>query len=302
MSTIIKFAEVISTYDPLDGGRIKAKTDSDKRKEEADIPYAFPLLPKQLQVIPKKGECVMILVPNTDRADSKRFYLGPIISQVQDFSKGEYVNGLGIATSMIMNADEETISHQARKGISNFKEVTNGAFPNNEDIAIVGRESEDIILKDDEIDIRCGIRVEANGKNDKDMVGKIIFNKEGNPTYIQLRHDENGLFEDVKSVANIVADKINLISHKNERNLEQGKFDLKDQDELIIKDKLKNILEELHQVPYGDKVVEALELITQAILTHVHRYPGEPPVIYGATEALSNETFDDLLSPNVRIS
>ena len=68
------------------------------------------------------------LLQNLGRADSKRFYLGPIISQAQDFSKGDYVNGLGIATSMLMNADEETIKIQSRKGISNFKELTNGKY------------------------------------------------------------------------------------------------------------------------------------------------------------------------------
>ena len=41
--------------------------------------------------------------------------------------------------------------------IDNFDE-TKGAFPNNDDIAVIGRKSEDVILKDGEIDIRCGIR------------------------------------------------------------------------------------------------------------------------------------------------
>ena len=66
--------------------------------------------------------------------------------------------------------------------ISNF-DMARGAFPNNEDVSVVGRGSEDVTLKynestkKSEVDIRAGIRTEPSMARENDLIGNIMFNK-----------------------------------------------------------------------------------------------------------------------------
>ena len=72
--------------------------------------------------------------------------------QPQYFHQEYYNGGRGTSSSLLQGSITnplETIDHY---------DETKGSFPETNDIALVGRKSEDIILKDGEIDIRCGIR------------------------------------------------------------------------------------------------------------------------------------------------
>ena len=83
---ILKLGQVVDVNDETGGGRIKVKIAQDKTNGE----YAFPLLPKPIQVKPKVGEGVIVLSSELNNPDSNRFYIGPIISQPQYFEKDEY--------------------------------------------------------------------------------------------------------------------------------------------------------------------------------------------------------------------
>ena len=294
---VIRIGEVISLDDKYHGGRIKVKLEQDKQLQVNEIPFCYPLLPKTVQSIPKVGEAVFVITSRANNANSIRYYLGPILSQPQYFYNEQYNGGDGTSTAMI---DGSTI--KPLPSIDVYKGETQGAYPNANDVALVGRKSEDVILKDGEVLLRCGIRDEKAINNDseldKGLQGYVVFNTQ-DPAYIQLKYKRGvrALNNNMNSVINIVADKINLISHDDPNH-----FDLTNNQELIHPDDLSTIMSQLHQIPYGDKVVDALRLISQAILTHVHSFPLKTPCNDGAIKMLGGKTFDDILSPNVRIS
>ena len=73
------------------------------------------------------------------------------------------------------------------------------------------------------------------------------------------------------SVINIVADKINLISHNGEHT-----FNLTDPKSLISDEEQVKINNTAHPLVYGDNLVEFLELVKNFINNHVHPYHGIP--------------------------
>lgn len=292
MSYVIKMAHVESVDDVSDGLRIKARLEQDGKISLNDLPYAFPLLPKTLQTVPKVGECVLIICSELENNLSNRYYIGPIISQPQKQEYDSYSYGRGTALNLLQGGSLEPLERLSKY------EQTKGSFPNINDIAIVGRKSEDIILKDGEIDIRCGVRGKTNDGN-KNLVGDVIFN-EVDPSYIQLKYSNGIGFSDsqeANSVANIVADKINLISHKD-----ANKLSLTDKEELIKTSEMDDIMQKLHKSVYGDELIKKLEIMRDFMLNHVHPYPGLPPCDDHYKQELVKINFKELLSDNVRIS
>lgn len=288
---VIKIGHVESIIDDADGLRIKARLAQDGKRPLTEIPYAFPLLPKTIQSVPKVGEGVMIFTSELGNIESNRYYLGPIISQPQYQTYDAYSYGRGHALSLLQGGVFEPLEK-----LSNYAS-TEGAFPETNDVALVGRKSEDVILKDGEVDIRCGIRQPSS--NDESLVGDVIFNKQ-NPAYIQLKFKRgigNSRTQEADSVINVVADKINLISHQD-----INAFNLTDNKELIKTDELDSIMSQLHKLPYGDVLIDILFKFMRGILNHVHPYPGLPPCQDEYIQAISNIDFNKLLSDNVRIS
>lgn len=295
MSMNINIAKVESVYDDSDGLRIKARIIHDKKKE---VMYAFPLLPKTLQTIPKVGEAVLIIYSQNGNVNSQRFYIGPVISQPQFMEKAEYnLTGYSPATTTLNDSIFEPLPK-----ISNFA-VTDGAFPDKEDVALVGRHSEDIILKNNEINLRCGIRNKAVSNDDiaQGLYGDVIFNS-NNPAYIQMKYRRQ---KGGESVINLVGDKINLISYQNNPDIQDkyvhGSTDSKDENEHLIKEsEMDEIIEKLHPLPYGDKLVTILEEIRRAIQTHIHPFPGLPPITTELSPMLTD--YKEILTPYVRVS
>ena len=289
---IIKMGQVESVTDEADGLRIKARISQDGTMPLFELPYAFPLLPKTFQVVPKIGECVLIITSKGGNEKTNRYYIGPVISQPQMQEYDPYFYGRGSSISLLQGSSLEPLAR-----ISNYAN-TEGSFPKIGDVAVVGRKSEDIILKDGEIDLRCGIR-KVSETNDNNLVGNVVFNRI-NPSYIQMKF-ERGLghsnTQEADSVINLVADKINLVSHKDINS-----FNLTDKDELIKSKDMDDIMSKLHKVPYGDILVEALEKIRSSILNHVHPYPGLPPCKDHYCLDLSKIDFNKILSDNIRIS
>jgi len=301
--SIVKKGQVELVEDTADGLRIKVRLKQDGNTPLDNIPYAFPLLPKTFQSVPKHGEGAFVLTEMSDSKESQRYYIGPIISQPQFQEKCEYSYGRGNALSLIEGGTIEPLEK-----ISNYRE-TFGAFPNTEDVAMIGRGSQDIIMKNlsessNELDIRCGIRDDStfgNSKNGEAMVGKVVFNKL-DPAYIQLKYRKGitkSAEQEANSVINMVADKINIISNKDVNS-----FNLTDYEQLIKEDELDDIMKKLHQVPHGDTLIKLLDVMIKAILTHVHPYAGMPPTVAGFTRESADwrEKLKTILSEHVRIS
>ena len=185
---------------------------------------------------------------------------------------------------------------------------TNGSFPKANDIAVVGRGGEDVILryndntKESEIQLRAGIRGEATNEPNPNMVGNIIFNGT-DPAYIQMKY-KVGLASkqdhEANSIINMVANRINIMSNKDD-NIAHN---LRDQDDMISAEKMDEIMENLHQVPMGDKLVELLKIMKGCIMHHVHPWAGMEQCgdWGGYINKLDGYDIDSILSKYVRIS
>lgn len=285
---IIKICPVISISDETDGDRIKVRMfPDDNDYGDDELPYAFPLLPKMVHIKPKVGEAVLILLMQAGNGHSNRFYIGPIISQPQYMEGDDY--GLNSMSGFPGAHKEPDVAP------STYAE-TDGAYADDDDIAIYGRKKSDIILRDDDVRIRCGARV----RNLSDGAD-IVFNRM-NQAFMQLKHrDYSDVLEKIEngysSTATIVADKINLLGNNS-----KTPFNTYDKKELITDEEMKKIIDKAHELPYGDILVDFLNLFRNAFLTHYHPYPGLQPSKSPEVVKLENYDTDQILSDSVRIN
>ena len=308
-----------------DGWRLKVRTDNDGNKDTFDLPWAFPALPKTFQSIPKPGEGVFVLNGEIGNGDSQRYYLGPIISQPQFQEMCSYGDG-GRGPAMSLLDTSKPLTKKPLTSISRKREMTHGSFPDLQDVALVGRGQEDIVLKyrntqdgpESEIDLRAGIRLEPTDTTIKYLKGNVVFNSD-NPAYIQIKYAKNGVsglndgegdndIEKYESqttrsgngVINLVADKINIISHQDNNMFGSS---ISDSDNLIKKGELDQIMSLLHRSVYGDELITVLEKIVNVLATHTHPFIMLPPIIDGTELAdLIAYDYEKIISPHVRIS
>ena len=289
---------------PYDGLRLRVELlgrDLVGKDSWKELPWAIPLLPKTFQSIPKEGELAFIIYDGTPTG--QRYYIGPIISQPQFNTYCGYKDGDSLL---------QTSTHRPLEKISNNDDTT-GAFPRSNDVAVVGRGAEDVILRhkananknnlvESEIQLRAGIRKEPTSDDNKNLVGNIIFNGT-DPAYIQMKY-KNGLIggrdKEANSVINLVANRINIMSNKdNEINDKIG-----DKDTMIKNKDIGDIMDKLHQVPKGDELVKLLKIIKGCIMHHVHPWAGMEQCgdWGGYIEQLDGYDIDSILSKYVRIS
>lgn len=308
--------------------RLKVRLDTDGSGiSDSDLPDAFPLIPKMLQSVPKVGEGVFILNASLGNNRVQRYYVGPIISQAQFQEYSAYKSGRGDAVSLL--ATGKPLKEKPLTSIDRARGLTKGSFPNMEDVALIGRGQEDIVLKykagesgqpspSSEIDLRAGIRLQPSDDSIKYLKGNVVFNDK-DPAYIQVKYKKSGLaglndgdgdggkdnYESkskrtANSVINVVADKINLISHKDSNQFGEK---LTNREQLVLEGEIDNIMSQLHRSVYGDELVNLLKLIVKVLSTHTHSYSMLPPTIVGTElEDLQGYPYEKLLSPNVRIS
>lgn len=291
MSNInIKTCEVISVDDSFESGRIKVKLyPEDSRRDMKDIPYAYNLLPKMFSVLPKVGETVLVLLTTSGDGFSNRYYIGPVISQIPKMEYDGHFSGSlsNFPDSLVKPKVAHTLITEAK-----------GAFGDKEDVTIYGRKGTDIILKENDIRVRAGARLDSNNKIGKE------FNRL-NPAYLKLKYSntptivttKNG--EEIKysSTATLVADQISLIAN-NANNY----FNTTDNVDLISDDEMKKIIETAHVLPYGDVLVEFLKYFLRMFKEHAHPYPGMPTILPSGNEGFFNYNLDKILSKNIRIN
>ncbi len=235
---IIFYGEVIDNNDPIEGFRLKVKISGidDKITNNKDLPFATPLLPRHLNILPKVGEMVKVFLPDKDT--NNREWVGPVITQLQNIERQNYFVS-GPDGKKFENINSDTL-------ISEIPEM-DGVYPDKDTISLIGRGSTDIQLKNDSILIRAG-------KYDNTIVvsefDKNISLNRKNPAQIELN------FDGEISNTNIISDTINLISHGG---IPKVSFNGEGLD-----------IEKLHPIPYGDVLLDFLELIKQYTLTHIH--------------------------------
>ena len=272
---------VTAVTDDYHAERVKAVIQLDKGKPINEIPYAFPLLPKMIHVKPKVGEAVIILIPNEGKFNAQRFYIGPIISQPQNMFKDAFAT---MSATKFLNGGLDV----PQNSVDN-QPLAATVMPEDDEIAILGRKNGEIIIGDNDIRLRCGVRVTnenkpeitLNGRTDNGITDE---NARIAPSFIKLAYHPEHLKTDAKpneinphtdtlSTATIVADKINLISPNGD-----GGFNLPGDKEAITDEKMKQIIETAHKLPYGDVLCDLLSLFLKMYMNHTHAYPGLPPL------------------------
>lgn len=287
-SNNIRVCEVKLVEDDSMGQRVKVRLFPDDNHiiYDSDLPFAFPLLPKMLHVTPKKGECVLVILAENNNKESQRFYIGPVISQPQrmyndpyNFTATSLLNGNSVMPPLEnpdMNSD-----------------IT-GSLPAYDDVAIEGRMNADLQLKENELRLRCGF----NSQPSSPIPRNIHYNKK-DTSYIQMKFFENKLQTEngeVGSVINVVADKINLLSHKSNTT-----FKLSQNGETPISDEqLRSILKDAHPIVYGDILVDFLQKLIKAFSTHTHPFPMDPPTVSESVKTATTYSLPKMLSASVR--
>lgn len=285
---IVRLCEVLSVEDDNEGLRIKVRIDPDDDNVRyiEDLPYVFPLLPKMLHVNPKVGECVMVILSTQGDTSGNRYFIGPVISQ-----------------QYMMNYDPFKFSsrsllegQQVVKPLQNPRQdpSNDGTLPDREDIAIQGRQNTDVILKNNELRLRCGFKREPLAKPENTLA----FN-DVDLGYIQMRYkkmkDKQG--NDFSSVTNIVSDRINLLTYDS-----LNYFDMTNPTSLITDESLLNILENAHPLPFGDQLIEFLQKLIKIFMEHTHPFPMCPPSFTQPEKETLATDLTKFLSQGVRIN
>jgi hypothetical protein len=304
----LKYGQVVTNIDNQNLGRIKVRikgsptAGGDDGILDGDLPYAFPMIPKHFASVPKIGEAVWIFVFDKKSQHADRIYIGPIISQPDkltfDDAKFTAFRGFSFGATT-PNVNVNTIP-QLR-----------GIFPDLEDISVQGRYNTDITQKNNEVVIRAG-KFEVIPVTSQNQYG-FQFNSK-TQAFIQIQNDvvierpsKNSTETKKGTITTIVANKINLITHDNG----SPRFNVTGQNTLISEEEMDRILNEAHQVPFGDVVLEYLILLKEALFSHVHNGNGNTPtdlVTSGNKQALAlfkskaNDLEKAMLSLNVRIN
>ena len=298
---MVFIGKVINRDDPDGAGRIKVRLrTSDVNTSDENLPYAFPLLPKMVHVVPKVNEAVIILCENDDPF-SQRYYLGPVISQYQKMYKDGYDTG---ALGMMYGRQGNVFP-----SINNVKD-TFGAFCKDDDVTIYGRKYSDIILSDDNVRIRCGAKMP--NATDTTVIG---FNK-SDPAVIKMKYHEKPVTVEkplwskpdgkygtksksstIGSSVSIIGQEISLISTDGDPFVSTS-----DIDESLSDEQLTKFIREAHPLPYGDVLLRYLHILVEAFRNHTHKYSQMKPVVDVTMKALDRFETESILSKNIKIN
>jgi len=278
---IFRLGKVVSVEDTQGKMRIKTRiTPEDNYLSDNELPYSYPLLPKHFHIAPKEDELVLIITNRIGEVKSKRWFIGPLISQQYFLNEENFLSASEEYIDALPNPD--------------FNPENEGTLPDKEDIAIQGRNNADLIFKDNEVRLRCGFKKNRIAKPEE----KLLFNKE-DLSYIQMKYknlrDKNG--EQFSSSINIVADRINLLTHDSLTN-----FELNDRKQLITDEELIKIVNNAHPVIFGDSLVDYLKQLAEIIKTHTHPFPNNPPCLTTPQKDVLNTDLTKMLSQGIRVN
>jgi hypothetical protein len=293
-------AKVVSLDDPNSTGQIKVfisgidnpELESNPNLLDSDgrpiLPIALPLLPKHLNIYPKIGERVTVMVQkatlgNQSSFGGTRYWIGPCISQPQKLDYEDFKSSQSMTPSGNISLDTSIKTKPSAEGV----------YPSKEYISIQGRDNTDLIFKKQEVLIRSGKFIPSRPKefNGKD------------PGYIQIRYlsknddDVTTDSDNEGSSINIVSNYINLLSHKG---IKSGKFVLTNNKDMITNKDQSYINSKTHPVPFGDILVNFLKLVQNFATQHIHPYPGMSPDPDDSLKKLKNFDLNSILNKYVR--
>jgi hypothetical protein len=268
----VYWGEVTSIEDNTDGGRIKVKIpELDTQTPNENLPYCYPMMPKFLHIYPKVGEVVRIILEDTDTPQRSRYWVGSVISQLQNVKFDNVYRAL--STTNVKQT-------QPLRAESTYPKAK-GVFPDKKDIGIIGRDNTDIILKEREVHIRAG----------KHTIDNVLELNRKNPATQSLYFEE--ISGDTRSMLLHLADKIAFISHDG-----IPKFSAAD----ITQDERNRIVSKAHPMVRGDVLAEILEIFRKAILNHIHPYSNLPSDKSGIILDLEKVNLESFKQNNILIN
>jgi hypothetical protein len=264
----IYYGEVVSVDDNVGGRRLKVRIpDFDNKTPDDQLPYSYPIMPMFFWHVPQKGEMVRIFIEDTRFPQRGRHWMGSIISQPQKVGYDGYFTALS-TTNVALTAPEAPVS-----SYPSAKDV----FPEISHVALLGRDNTDIILKPKQVLIRAG----------KHTINNVLELNKKNPAFIQLDFTPTG------SSAITMADKIAFISHEGEPKLKAFGIEEKERSK---------IFSETHPLGRADLIVQAMEVMRDAIVSHLHPYNGMAPDPSGKITELQKIDFTKIMQQNIRIN
>jgi len=271
----IYYGEVVSINDPTDGGRIKVKILGldNKITDVNDLPYCYPMLPKFFHAFPKVGEMVRIFIEDKNQPQRGRFWLGSIISQPHKIEYDSVYTALS-TTNMGLTAPEQAPSTYPD---------AEGVYPKKDEIGILGRVNTDIILRDNQLELRAG-------KHENDEPLKLNIK---NPAFISLTFDQKENENEYYSNTVVLSDKIAFISHTGEPKFKASGLDSEDRS---------RIFEQGHPIARADVLIEAMNVMRRAIIAHIHGYSGIPADKTSIINDLEDLNFENILQENIVIN
>lgn len=270
----IYYGEVVSIDDSSDGGRIKVKIpDLDNKTLNENLPWSYPLLPKFFHLYPKVGEMVRVFIEDVKYPQRSRFWMGSIISQPQKIAFDSIYTALSTTNMAVTSPEPSVVTYPDADGI----------YPLKEDIAIVGRVNTDVILRINEVHIRAG-------KHENQDVLKLNVK---NPATLSMIYELDETGSEFYSNSILMSDKIGIISHNGKPQFKAVR--------LTPENRVK-IFEEGHPMVRGDVLVEALNIIRNAVINHIHGYSNIPADKTAIISSLESIDFEGILQKNIVIN
>lgn len=266
----IYYGEVVSVEDKTETGKIKVRiAELDTKIDSANLPYCYPLQPTFLHIFPKVGEAVRVFIEDTRYPYKGRLWLGSIISQYDKINYEPYISGISGTNVAIYSPQKAPSTYPDSKGV----------YPEKDDIAILGRKNNDIILRDNNIKIRVG----------KHKINNPLSLNNDNPSIINLKISE----ENKTSSIITSADKMALLSTDGTLKYDVTSLDDKE---------IENILNTAHPMVRGDLLVEILKKFRNALLNHIHPYDAMPATKTETVVKVDNINLENILQRNIVIN
>jgi hypothetical protein len=271
----IFYGEVMSISDETDGGRIQVRIpELDNRTANNELPWCYPLMPKFFHVYPQVGEMVRIFLEDNKFPERSRFWLGSVISQPQKIGFDSKFTALS-TTNLGLT--------RPQKAPTTFPDA-DGVYPTKDDIAIVGKVNTDIILRLNEVHLRAG----------KHENGNVLKLNTENPATIDMVFEPvQDANDDYYSNTIIQSDKIAIITHEGNPRFKAARVSAEDR---------VRIFEDGHPIARADVLVDALRVIIDAIITHIHPYSGVEPDKTALIKKLEELQLDQILQKNIVIN
>lgn len=274
----IYYGDVVDINDNTDGGRIKVRiSDLDNNIQNSDLVWSYPLLPKFFHVYPQVGEKVRIFLEDNKFPQKSRYWLGSIISQPQKIGFDSTITALSTTNYAAIQPESAPSTYPSADGV----------FPLKTDVAIVGKVNTDIILRINEVHIRAG-------KHENDNILKLNV---VNPADISMVYEVDSTLKNninnYYSNTVIMSDKIAILSHNGNPQFKSTN---------VTSDDRVDIFKNGHPIARGDVLVEALEVIRNALVNHIHGYSALSPEKIEVINKLEKLEFNLMLQKNIVIN